>query len=1039
MMTAMKSNCSACGTELPPDAPRGLCPACVFALDESTVAGAPSNSEALGASSTFGTRCFGDYELIDEIARGGMGIVYKARQPSLDRIVAVKMILFGSMASAEQIRRFRIEASAAGSLQHPNIVAVHEVGLHENQHFMVMDYVDGPNLSRLVQDSPLPARKAATYLKAIAEAVQYAHDHGILHRDLKPSNVLLGSDDRPRVTDFGLAKRFDTESSLTLSGHVLGSPNYMPPEQAGGGRQKVGRTSDVYSLGAILYHLLTARPPFRAETIGETLQQVQQTDPLSPRLLNASIPRDLETICLKCLEKEPTKRYATATELADELGRFLKDEPILARPVTRVERAWRWCRRKPALAASFFLILILLLVVIIGAPIAVLRTNRARAEAERNLYAADMKLASEAVRNGALDHALALLKLHRPKPGAADVRGFEWRYLWQATDQREVTETLAGLPRVWNVGWVRLVRVGNTLYNLDESRSELRAWNMINWTLQPSRLPSHPAFDRWFWHLDQETALAVDNTNRTLTLYQLPGFQKGQVIPLRGLATQSAISPDRRLLAVCFQDGDRERVSVWDLRKNTESAVLGEYSSRVSQLQFSNDGKILAVPCADGVVGLWDTTTLKPLPGPPKLEAFKTYVQFAPSGSRFIYWNFASETGHLWDPVAGGATLPGEDLGGPYLFSPDGELLTASCSDGVRLFDMKSVHKVGTLFGHQAGVGAAAFSPDGRLLSTASLDRTARIWDLKTERELATLGGHAGAVYGVAFSTNGEQLVTINANGAAKVWDVPEVLGRNLLLRNSTHNWQLRMSADERLLASSGSDGMVHIWDRLNRTPTDSIQTGSPSPYFGLAFEPQGHRLAWASRTTLGILDLRSGRTNTFAIEGNQGDTMGIGFSPVNPEIIFSSRTNVMLCELPSMRLSPFARCEEEVLSIAYSPDGTLLAFGHHGGSVSLWDRKSGRKLFPPEGASPAHADLVPTVEFSRDGKWLASCGMLTINLWRVQRDELTLHKVLRGHAGFVPSVAFSPDGTRLVSGSSDSTLKLWNTAEGTELAACRT
>jgi serine/threonine protein kinase len=223
--------------------------------------------------------------------------------------------------------------------------------MHEGQHFFSMDYVAGQNLAQLVGNRPLPAQRAARYVKLIAEAIHYAHQQSILHRDLKPSNVLIdAATDQPQVTDFGLAKRLDGESSLTVTGQMLGSPNFMPPEQASGKRGKVGRHSDVYGLGGILYFLLTARAPFQAESLEGIVTQVLNMEAISPRLLNAAVPRDLETICLKCLEKEPEKRYSTAQEVADELGRFLNDEPIHARPVTRVERAWRWCRRKPALA-----------------------------------------------------------------------------------------------------------------------------------------------------------------------------------------------------------------------------------------------------------------------------------------------------------------------------------------------------------------------------------------------------------------------------------------------------------------------------------------------------------------------------------------------------------------------------------------------------------------------------------------------------------------------------------------------------------------
>src|SRR5439155_15886597 len=248
----------------------------------------------------------GDYELIEEIARGGMGVVYKARQLSLGRIVAVKMILAGQFVDKKVIQRFRGEVTAAALLQHPNIVPVHEVGLHAGQHFFSMDYVEGQSLAQLVCNRPLPPTKAAHYLKLIAESIHYAHSQGILHRDLKPSNVLIdAATDQPRVTDFGLAKRLDGESSLTVTGQVLGSPGFMPPEQASPDRGKVGRHSDVYALGAILYHLLTARPPFQAESLPALVTQVLNTEPVPPRLLNPSVPRDQETICLKCLEKEP--------------------------------------------------------------------------------------------------------------------------------------------------------------------------------------------------------------------------------------------------------------------------------------------------------------------------------------------------------------------------------------------------------------------------------------------------------------------------------------------------------------------------------------------------------------------------------------------------------------------------------------------------------------------------------------------------------------------------------------------------------------
>jgi tRNA A-37 threonylcarbamoyl transferase component Bud32 len=359
-MTATRV-CPQCGKPLSSDAPQGLCPACLLkaalpgqsALESSATGLYESPTTALAPEAGARLKYFGDYELLEEIARGGMGVVWKARQTSLNRDVALKMIRAGALASPEEVQRFLREAEAAANLQHPNIVAIHEVGEQDGQHYFTMDYVAGRDLGALVKDGPLPPNRAAFYVKIIAEAIHFAHQRGTLHRDLKPQNVLIDAADQPRITDFGLAKIMKEDSPLTQSGVVMGSPSYMPPEQAASRYSDIGPASDVYSLGAMLYELLTGRPPFRAATALATLREVMEDEPDAPRRLKADIPPDLETICLKCLEKLPFARYPTARALAEELDRYLKGEPILARPAGAIRKAVSWAGRHPgALAAA---------------------------------------------------------------------------------------------------------------------------------------------------------------------------------------------------------------------------------------------------------------------------------------------------------------------------------------------------------------------------------------------------------------------------------------------------------------------------------------------------------------------------------------------------------------------------------------------------------------------------------------------------------------------------------------------------------------
>jgi eukaryotic-like serine/threonine-protein kinase len=291
------------------------------------------------------------YEVQRVLGRGGMGVVYAARHLRLDRSVALKMLLAGPYAGLQELERFLREAQAVAGLRHPNVVQLYDVGDVDGHPYFTMELVEGGSLARKLAESPLPAREAAALVATVAEAIQAAHDSGIVHRDLKPANVLLTADGRPKVTDFGLARRLERDGELTLSGAPMGTPNYMSPEQARGDKDAIGPATDVYALGAILYECLTGRPPFRAESAAATLQQVLDNEPVPPARLNPRVPRDLDTICLKCLHKEPLRRYASATALAEDLRRFECGEPIVARPVGRLERAAKWCRRRPAAAA----------------------------------------------------------------------------------------------------------------------------------------------------------------------------------------------------------------------------------------------------------------------------------------------------------------------------------------------------------------------------------------------------------------------------------------------------------------------------------------------------------------------------------------------------------------------------------------------------------------------------------------------------------------------------------------------------------------
>src|SRR6184192_2836922 len=369
--------CRNCGAKVFSDAPEGLCTGCVLeaAIGVAVAGGddpgrpassmpattpndvAPASQKTARAAELLGE--LGDYELLDEVGRGGQGVVFRARQKSLNRTVALKVISLGQWASKAHLRRFRLEAEAAARLEHPGIVPIHEVGERDGSCYFSMKFVEGGQVDEVVRRAPMSIRQAAELIAKVARTVHYAHEHGILHRDLKPGNILLDAKGEPHLTDFGLARLVETESTMTRTLDVLGTPSYMAPEQATGNNAAVSSVTDVYGLGAVLYQLLTGQPPFAGGATYETIKLLLDTEPRLPRLLNPKIDRDLSTICLKCLEKDPKRRYSSALALAEDLEHWLKHEPIQARRTGIVARSRKWVRRNPSIAVMAAMLLAL--------------------------------------------------------------------------------------------------------------------------------------------------------------------------------------------------------------------------------------------------------------------------------------------------------------------------------------------------------------------------------------------------------------------------------------------------------------------------------------------------------------------------------------------------------------------------------------------------------------------------------------------------------------------------------------------------------
>ena len=918
---------------------------------------------------------FGDYEILEEIARGGMGVVFKARQNSLNRIVALKMIRGERLVDDEGIRRFHAEARAAAQLHHPNIVAIHEVGAVRGQNFYCMDFISGSSLSKLARDHPLSPKQAARYVQKIAIAIHYAHSRQIVHRDLKPANVLIDQDDEPQVTDFGLAKLLEGEAGATLSGTVMGSPSYMPPEQASGDTRRVGVRSDVYGLGAVLYELLCGRPPFRAESTMETLLQVMEKDPVAPRLLNPKVPRDLETICLKCLEKSPERRYSTALQVAEELIRFQEGETIFASPVSAPARLLRWCRRKPALAAVGAFALLLLGVISVGSPIVALQLNHARLLAEqrelkarRNAYGADMGIVQGAIEQRRFSYAEQLLASHRPAAGQTDVRGWEWRYLWDSCRRQPVT------PLALHTGNVSAITVspdGRWIASADDKRT-LKLWNVAAkqevLAVKGCASPGPALSDK---------LLAAPDTSGLIRFWSLATLQNvGPSIQHSGKLTSIQFHPRGESL-ITYGDA---QLRIWDAASGRLTVEHTVPRGKVTAL--SRDGTTLAVSSGQREITVWRADGRPPL---------------------------VIESGHVYagHPLA-------------LALSGDGRTLVAAVAFGVgadfrlQVWNLESGLQTTNFPAHADRVTSATFSADDSQLVTSSNDRTIEVRECGTWRTVSTLragdalavvtllpqaglllsGGRRGAVQARelqagdpghgrtrldlaleiisesrgGIAPDGSAVAALHTNGTGFLLDPRQSRARKELALPVTNVTRVAVGPTGRLLAIDGGAGLG-LWETAGSTRIASLTPPGGSPMEHLAFSSDERWLAGVSK---------------------------------NREFHLWSLTAAV--ERRRWEVPPV-----DGVTVQFSPDSKQLAVGHRKGSISVWDVATGRRTVELAG----HEYQINRVAISRDGRQLASTGWdATVRVWDLATRRETAN--FRGSRSSFFRVSFSPDGRRL-------------------------
>jgi eukaryotic-like serine/threonine-protein kinase len=1075
-------HCSGCGAEIPPAAPGGLCASCLLApglepaLNPEPLEPADLTPILVKTAPPLVVKfhSFGDYELIEEVARGGMGVVFRARQLSLNRIVALKFIHPGRLNSPESMRRFQIEAEATASLDHPNIVPIYEVGEHQGQPFFSMTLMVGGTLADRLENGkskmaggtgvassaaslPYPPSSAAQLLSTMARAVQHAHERGILHRDLKPGNIVFDAQGQPHLTDFGLAKVLATESHLTLTADVLGSPHYMAPEQAEGKRKLLTTATDIYSLGCILYELLVGRPPFQGETPLAILQQVREQEPQSLRGFNPSLDRDLETICLKCLEKDPADRYPSAGELADELDRFLSGRPIVARPQSQIYRFQKLVRRnKLVFAAAIALAVALLAGTVVSMWQAVL-ARRAQRDTAHQLYVSDMIVAEKALREGNLRRADELLKSHIPNPDAReDLRGFEYYYLLEQCQGEQLFAFPAGENAVFSVAYSpdgKILAMASCYREMRDFSGRLKLFDLATRReVTTLALPSADGIRSVAFSPDGKL-LACGSAGSVVGLWDAKAYGLLDSFYAEQAAVANVVfSPNGTLLAgtlfATSRAGVPGRIKIWDMQTRQ---VVHDFKTRIPRpeaLAFSPDGRWLAyvdlVPeerqgfegmylqvwrgnSQDESVNvnslhLWDLETQRTTTNRVSFGSGVSSIQFSPD-SKNLAFGASSGLVALWNLERRQAIEVGkhEDAVLSVTFSGDGRLASSSADGTIKLWDLHGKREARVLKGHRDRVKQVVFSPDGTQLASASFDQTVRLWSVAAT-ENNVLRGHVKAVTAVDFHPEGQLLATASSDGTVRIWDILRREVRHTFTNLTNAVLSLAFSPDGRYLATGDAARNISVWQATNWGLTTNLTTYSESNNVsGLRFSSDAKLLFVAESGFVSVWETESWRRVAELAGGSQRSSVVAASS--DGALLAVGSDSIQLYEVATWRRRKWLSPGANVGTMSFTPDSKILITGSSDSKVRLWDVTSEKER--PEKSLSGQVGGVSALAISPNGKTLAvSDARGAIKLWNLAtRKELF---TLVAHETSVLSLAFSRDGRTLASGGSDGTVRLW-------------